>query len=301
MADGEPVGATISLVTPTLNRREYLAESMHSVLGQNYPGLEYVVVDGGSTDGTLALLRERHSELSWWVSEPDRGPWEAVNKGFDRTSGEVMGWLGSDDLLTPWALSIVGEIFATIPEVEWLTSAFPLSWDRLGRAVGSVRQMTYSRHAFLLGRNLPLGHWPFEGFIQQESTFWRRSLWERAGGRLDEAYQLAADFDLWARFHQAGAELYAATVPLGGFRLHGDQKSQLDATAYFEESKRILARRGGRLPGRIESKVRYGLMRYRPGRCTNVAVRLGLSFRQHVVDYDHNERRWHTTRIWLRP
>jgi glycosyltransferase involved in cell wall biosynthesis len=284
--------ASISIVTPTFNRCGYLLESMNSVLSQPYPRLEYVIVDGGSTDGTVELLREHDCKLSWWVSEPDSGPWEAINKGFARTTGEVMGWLGSDDLLTPWALSIVGEIFATFSNVEWLTTTFPLWWDRSGRGVGCVRQMNYANRAFFLGNNLPLGNWGAEGFIQQESTFWRRSLWERAGGRLDEDLRLAADFDLWARFHRAGAELHGVAAPLGGFRIHGDQKSQVDMPVYLEEAKAILRRYGGRLPGRAEAALRWRLRRHWPRRARRFGERVGIYFPQSVIFYDHRDSRW---------
>ena len=218
---------------------------MDSVLGQSYPGLEYVVVDGSSTDGSVELIERRAAELAWWASEPDGGAWEAINKGFAHTSGEVMGWLGSDDLLMPWSLSIVGEIFATFPQIEWLTTLYPTRCDEQGRPVQSDYLDAYSPDAFFRGENLPAAGWRAAGFIQQEATFWRRALWERAGGQLDESLKLAADFELWARFHRSGAKLYSVAVPLACFRMHGNQKSH-NLQGYIDEARGVLLRYGGK-------------------------------------------------------
>ena len=246
---------TISVVTPSFNRKEYLAETMQSVLGQDYPKLEYIVVDGGSTDGSAEVIIARGGELAWWVSEPDAGAWEAINKGFAHASGEVMGWLGSDDLLMPWSLSIIGEVFATFSQIEWLTTLFPTECDERGRPVQSYYLDAYSEEAFFRGDNLPFAGWPAAGFIEQEATFWRRSLWDRAGSRLDESLRLAADFELWARFHRAGAKLYAVAIPLAAFRRHGNQKSETEFAAYIDEAREVLLRYGGRPPSTVPPRV----------------------------------------------
>jgi glycosyltransferase involved in cell wall biosynthesis len=265
-SNAPPALPTITVVTPSFNRKEYLAETMESVLGQGYPELEYIVVDGKSTDGSAELIEKRAADLAWWVSESDNGAWEAINKGFTHGSGEVMGWLGSDDLLMPWSLSIVGEIFATFPEIEWLTTQIPMMCDEDGRPVESFRLDAYSADEFFRGSNLPFAGWKAAGFIQQESTYWRRSLWERAGGRLDDSLKLAADFDLWARFHRAGAKLYGVRVPLACFRLHSNQLSQ-DAQGYTEEARRVLLGYGGNpetVPG--VPALRRALVRFVPVR-----------------------------------
>lgn len=261
---------TISVVTPSFNRKRYLAETMDSVLGQRYPKLEYVVVDGASTDGSAELINDRAHELAWSVSEPDGGAWEAINKGFAHTSGEVMGWLGSDDLLMPWALSVIGELFARFPQIEWLTTVYPLVCDESGRAVACSYRAAYSKKGFFRGDNLPEAGWPGADFIMQESTYWRRSLWDRAGARVEESLRLAADFELWARFHRADGRLYGVATPLAGFRMHGDQKSQTDRASYIEEAREVFLRYGGQPPHPLAAGVRLVLARALPRRLQGI-------------------------------
>lgn len=242
----------ISIVTPSFNQGRFLEETMRSVLEQNYPNLEYVVMDGGSTDGSVEILRRHAGRLTGWASEKDGGQYDAVNRGFARTTGEIMAWLNSDDKYLPWTFSVVGDIFASQPEVEWITSCFPVFWDAAGRAVHCFHYDGYHRAAFFRGEYTAGMSWWGRCWIMQESTFWRRSLWERAGGRLDTNVKIAADFELWARFYQH-AELYGAMTPLAGFRLHETQKTAVQLNAYKQEAEGILRRYGGRPPGRLRS------------------------------------------------
>lgn len=219
----------ISVVVPSYNQAAFLSAALDSLLDQHYPDLEILVMDGGSTDGSADLLREYGPRLAAWVSEPDRGQSHAINKGMAQASGEVLTWLNSDDLLLPGALQAAGEIFAAFPLVEWLTGQpanlgangalrhFPL---KTGRWPGAIRRGWYH------GRAL--------GFIRQEGTFWRRSLWQRAGGQVDEARHYTMDYDLWKRFARF-APLVTADQTLAAFREHPAQKTA-NLNAYYAEA-----------------------------------------------------------------
>lgn len=238
---------TISLVTPNFNYGRFIESALKSVLDQIYPSLQYVVVDGGSNDGSVSIIEQYRNRLHFFTSEPDRGNYDAINKGFAKTNGEIMGWLNSDDMLFPWCLEAVGEIFAQHPDVDWISTLQPALWESTGRFAGLASRPGFSKIAFLDGKYLlegaprtnPSVRTRPVGTIQQESTFWRRSLWERAGGYISSEFGPAGDFELWCRFYEH-ADLTGVYFPLAGFRVHAAQVSS-DKHRYNAEASRALA------------------------------------------------------------
>ncbi len=287
----------ISIVTPSFNQAAYLEAALRSVLEQDHQPLEYVVVDGGSGDGSAEIIRQYADRLAWSVSEPDGGQYDAINRGFARTSGEIMGWLNSDDMLAPWALSVVAEIFETLPEVEWLTSLAQIRWDARGRAVRCLPQRGFSRAGFFAGENLPRAGAFSTGWIQQESTFWRRSLWERAGGRVGAEWKLAGDFELWSRFWQH-AKLCGVETPLGGFRFHGEQKTGAGHRTYLEEAESALAARGGRRHRLARRILRRCAQESCPRALRGWAARMGLLHPVKIVRHQRRTSRWEIVTAW---
>jgi hypothetical protein len=244
----------ISIVTPSFNQGAFLEETMRSVLDQNYPDLEYVVIDGGSSDNSVEVIKKYADRLTFWSSEKDNGHFDGLNKGFARTTGEVMAWINSDDKYCPWCLSVVGEIFGKFPQVEWLTTRYPIHWDAQGRAIRCKELTGFTKRSYLAGEHLPRPGANSTPFIQQESTFWRRSLWGKAGGRCDASIGIAGDFELWARFFEH-APLYTVTTPLGGFRTHGEQFSAKQMDRYIRICLDVMTVHGGRQHGKLANAM----------------------------------------------
>jgi glycosyltransferase involved in cell wall biosynthesis len=243
----------ISIVTATLNAGRFLERTLRSVLDQSYGPLEYVVQDGGSTDETSAILDRYRHRLAACRSEPDRGQADAVNRGFARTSGEIMGYLNGDDLLLPGALGYVGEFLARRPDVD----------------------VVYGHRVLIDENDAEIGRWilprhsrsilSWADYVPQETLFWRRRIWERAGGRLDESFHFAMDWELLLRLQAIGATFVRVPRFIGAFRVHEGQKTSARmADLGTPEIERLREREHGRRVGRaeIELRVRGYLLRH---------------------------------------
>lgn len=224
----------IGIVTPSFNQATFLGSTMTSVLRQDYPHLLYVVQDGGSTDGSVDVIKREATRLHHWESERDNGQADAIRKGFNHLAGQLapddlMAWFNSDDLLAPRALHAVANYFVKHPEVD-VVYGHRIIIDDTDRDIGRW-VMPRHDHAAL----------EWIDYVPQESLFWRKRAWDRVGG-LDPTFQFALDWDLIARFQQAGMKLVRLPWFLGAFRVHAAQKtSQQIHTLGHEEMTRIRA------------------------------------------------------------
>jgi glycosyltransferase involved in cell wall biosynthesis len=228
----------LSVVTSCRNGGRHVEATVRSVVAQDYPRLEYIFVDGASTDDTLAIARRYADRIAVLISEPDAGQYDGIRKGFGVSTGEIMAWLNADDVYFPWTLSVVGEIFGQFPDVDWIigTPGYMNSRGQCTRVSGNAGA-AYPREYIRNGWFRPA----LAGYLQQESMFWRRRLWDRAGGlNLDLGY--AADFDLWRRFAEH-AELHSVTAPLALFRQRpGEQRSSAGSVSYEAEVRKLCER-----------------------------------------------------------
>lgn len=222
---------TVSVVTPNYNGAEHLQDCLSSVLSQRKAGLEYIVVDGNSTDSSKQILEQYRGLIDELIIEPDDGHANALNKGFAAASGDILCWLNSDDILFRDTLDFVTDLFDRRPDINWITGR-ATTINAGGHIVAMEPARPWSRLRFLAGDHF---------WIQQESTFWRRSLWDAAGGQLDETLDLANDFELWARFFQY-SELHTVNRHLGGFRIRPGQRSVEFKQKYLAEAASVLTR-----------------------------------------------------------
>ena len=238
---GRPQGATgalrISIVTPVYNQARFIGTTIESVLHQNYRSLEYIVMDGGSVDGSTEIIERYRSSLAKFETGADAGQANAINKGMAHASGDVLAWLNGDDLLLPGAIEYVAHFFEQHPEVD-VVYGHRIVIDTDGRKVG---------HWILPPHDDDILSWA--DFVPQETLFWRRRIWERVGTRVDESFQFAMDWDLLLRFRDAGARFCRIPRFLGAFRVHRGQKTSKDLeTIGAAEMSRIRLRCLGYLP-----------------------------------------------------
>lgn len=217
-----------SIVTPSFNQAPYLKGTIESVLNQQAE-LEYIVMDGGSTDRSREIIASYEGRLAYWQSEKDGGQYDAINRGFARSRGEIMGWLNSSDLYLPWTLSTVELIFKSFPEVQWITSTMKTCIRGDGTFEDLYHSPGFSARRFYRGLHGGPGN---SDYLQQESCFWRRSLWEKIGGSIDLMHASAGDYWLWSRFFRE-ANVATVDAPLAAFRFHDEAKSV--ATQYEQE------------------------------------------------------------------
>jgi len=222
----------VSIVTPSYNQKDFLEDTILSVLDQDYPALEYFVIDGGSTDGSVEIINKYADRLAGWVSEPDQGQTDAINKGFTLGRGEIMAWLNSDDLYHPGAVRSAVEFLQNNPEIGLVYGDTDLI-DSSGREIGkfNAQQTNYKR---LMRGGV---------YIPQPAAFWRRELWVRSGP-LDPSFYFAMDYDLWVRFAKLSPIQYFPEL-WASFRIHGDGKTTVSDDRCWPEMREVHKREGG--------------------------------------------------------
>jgi glycosyltransferase involved in cell wall biosynthesis len=231
----------VSIVTPSFNQARFLEATMQSVFSQDYPRIEYSVVDGGSTDGTVEIIKKYEGRLAWWVSEQDKGQTDAINKGFARANGEILAWLNSDDTYEPGAVSAAVDYLQEHPEVGMVYGDCNFI-NESGRVIGKFNsaQTDY--------RLLRQGY----VHIPQQTMFFRADLW-REVGPLDTSFYFAMDYDLWTRI-AAGSEVKYVPQTWANFRLHTTGKTIAADDRCWPEMIRVHYRDGGSFFSMIVAK-----------------------------------------------
>lgn len=230
MSDSLP---KISIVTPSYNQGRFVERTISSVLGQGYPNLEYFVIDGGSTDDSVETIKTYRDQLTSWVSEPDLGQADAINKGFERSTGEILGWLNSDDIYELGALLSIGAFFRDHPEAD-VVYGDCLIIDESDKVIERLKSVRFNRRAVIYG-----------GInLAQPSMFWRRDLFLSLG-QLDVSLYYGLDDDLWHRFIEHGAKFVYLPRLLSRSRQHPESKTTKDPEAAQEEDRSLVYRRFG--------------------------------------------------------
>jgi glycosyltransferase involved in cell wall biosynthesis len=201
----------VTIVTPSYNQADFLEETMLSVLNQTYPNIEYIVVDGGSTDGSVDIIKKYEDRLVWWVSEPDNGQSDAINKGFSHATGQIYNWLNSDDILYPEAVSVAVHFMQKYPQYE-LVYGDRVVIDNKGRILDVFEPVSVSKRMARFALRIP-----------QETTFFTSRIWHKVGG-LNTELHFVMDSDLWYRFLEE-TRFFHIPVFMGAYRNHDESKS----------------------------------------------------------------------------
>ena len=223
----------ISIITPSFNQARYIEATIRSVLEQDYPSVEYIIVDGGSSDGSVDIIQRHAAKLAWWVSEKDKGQTDALNKGFAQAKGQILAWINSDDTYQPGAINAAVQYLIEHPETG-MVYADTNFIDEKGRIIGRfpAAQTDY--------RRLKQGY----VHIPQQATFFRAELWRQVGP-LDPDFYFAMDYDLWVRLARIAPFAYLPGQTWANFRLHTNGKTIAADDRCWPEMLKVHYRDGG--------------------------------------------------------
>jgi glycosyltransferase involved in cell wall biosynthesis len=241
----------ITIVTPALGRDEWLEATLRSVVYQDYPKLEFIVIEDGASAERRSILDRYASHFAWRTCPPGTKLCAALNMAFAKSAGEILGWLEPGDMLHTNGLAVIGSVFAALRDVEWITGR-PFNFSPSGMPIGLKHLERWSRIRFLAGGNK---------YIHRETTFWRRNLWERVGGALATEYGVAGEFDLFMRFFRH-ARLYSVEALIGGYRTHpGNHSACGSHREYNRICDEIADRELAAVPGAYGAKLFRSLTR----------------------------------------
>ena len=233
----------VSIITPSFNQALFIESTIHSVLNQSYPRIEYIIVDGGSTDGTLDIIKNYDEKLAWWVSEKDKGQTDAINKGFAQATGDILAWLNSDDTYSsPNAVAEAVDFLVAHPNVAMVYADCNFI-DENGRVIGKFasRQTDYQK--------LRRGY----VHIPQQTMFFRSRYWKELGP-LDPSFYFAMDYDLWVRIAKRAPIQYLSGRTWANFRIHRSSKTNVNDERGWKEMLRIHYRDNGSFLAPIVAK-----------------------------------------------
>jgi glycosyltransferase involved in cell wall biosynthesis len=274
----------VSVVTPSYNQGEFLGDTIDSVLRQDYENIEYLVIDGSSTDGSVDIIEKYAERLAYWESQPDRGQAHAVNKGLALASGEILGWLNSDDILLVDTISRVVKTFEAHPEID-------VVYGRLERinSKGDViptPELPKDRETF--NKSLVVG----ECIVNQPGCYWRRSIMDEVG-LLREDLQYSLDYEYWIRMALAGAVFYRLTAPVARFRLSSGSKTVGQTEKMAEEQLSVLDEI-------LATPNLPGLVGLHPDKVAQQAKRARADIQLHAFYGAIKMRQWRAAFEWLR-
>jgi glycosyltransferase involved in cell wall biosynthesis len=232
----------VTIITPSYNQGKYLGETMRSVLDQDYPFIEYLVIDGGSTDNTVDVIHSFEDKLTYWCSEKDKGQTDAINKGFAKARGQILAWINSDDTYNPGAISQAVQYLQEHPEVGVVYSDLNFIDENsriIGKFPAAQTDLKRLRRGYV--------------HIPQPATFFRAELWQQIGP-LDPSFFFAMDYDLWVRLASVSRLQYLPGPVWANFRMHMDAKTINADERCWPEMLRVHYRDGGKFFSPIVAK-----------------------------------------------
>lgn len=219
----------ISVITPSYNQAEFIERTILSIISQNYPNLEYIICDGGSTDNTIDIIKKYDKQINWWISEKDKGQTDAINKGMKKATGDIVCWINSDDVLLPGALYNVANYFNKHPECDF-ANGYTIEIDKEDRIL-KFSHIIMNKFFFKKGCYN----------ISQQGMFWKRELFNKTG-YLDETFHAKMDVEWLIRVHEHNANIQLIKKHLGAIRIYGETKTALGGQIWSDDAQKIKER-----------------------------------------------------------